>query len=213
MTPDKLVFDITIQEDSTEDSGIYMLTFSSGMFYIGKSIHIKERWKQHFDKFSKGKAAENMQREFNKYGYPSCKVLFHCHPDHIDILECYLIKDYAKHRKHMMLNTTYADAISDGNFNILDKNSWLLKYSTVAHVGLIKLLIDKGEEFAMERANSEYKLQELRENGLIIPEELEELNEELDLYQGMVEDLEDKIKQLEEELKPYKTSWWKRIFS
>ena len=44
------------------DSGIYRLTYRTGETYVGKSIHLTTRWKQHFDKLSKGKAAKNMQR-------------------------------------------------------------------------------------------------------------------------------------------------------
>ena len=42
-------------------SGIYLLNFKDQAFYIGQSQDIETRWKQHRDKFLKGKAAEKMQ--------------------------------------------------------------------------------------------------------------------------------------------------------
>lgn len=68
-------------------TGIYKITFPSGNFYIGKSIDIDKRWKQHSDAFVKGKHTKNMQAEYDLYGDYTAEVLFECHEDHIDIIE------------------------------------------------------------------------------------------------------------------------------
>jgi len=72
-------------------TGVYKLTFPSGNFYIGKSVDIENRWKQHYDKFTKGTHTKNMQREFDLYGTYDQEVIFTCHKDHIDIMEETLI--------------------------------------------------------------------------------------------------------------------------
>ena len=72
-------------------SGIYRLTFSSGKYYVGKSLDLETRWKQHFNKFATGKAARPMQLEYDRCGLPQTEVIFECHKDHIDILEELLI--------------------------------------------------------------------------------------------------------------------------
>lgn len=68
-------------------SGVYKLTFASGKQYIGKSVDIETRWKQHADKFRKGTAAKLMQEEFNTYGFPDAEIVYRCHEDHLDIVE------------------------------------------------------------------------------------------------------------------------------
>jgi hypothetical protein len=67
--------------------GIYRLTFPSGRFYIGKSIDIDKRWKQHFDDFEAGKHTRLMQPEFNKYRQYEQEVICECHSDYLTILE------------------------------------------------------------------------------------------------------------------------------
>lgn len=72
-------------------SGIYVLRFSSGKYYIGKSNDIERRWSEHWKKFADGKAAKNMQYEFNRCGYPTREILCEVHQDHIDVIEPCLI--------------------------------------------------------------------------------------------------------------------------
>jgi len=75
-------------------SGVYQLTFSNGDTYIGKSINIEERWKQHTNKMYKGTAAKNMQAAFNAYGAPMGRILRECHEDHIDVVEsCFISRN------------------------------------------------------------------------------------------------------------------------
>lgn len=77
------------------DSGIYRLTYRTGETYVGKSIHLTTRWKQHFDKLLKGKAAKNMQDAYHASGdcFPRTEVLLYCHPDMLDYYEGYFINE------------------------------------------------------------------------------------------------------------------------
>ena len=117
--------------------GIYRLTFSSGNTYIGKSIDIENRWKQHYDKFRKGTAAKAMQHEYNNYGVPNTEIIYTCHEDHIDIVEESLIyrlkptlngtsgRDRLKHILH-------SEAINESG-----ELENLLTQSTMDHIGVI----------------------------------------------------------------------------
>lgn len=75
------------------DSGIYRLTYANGDTYVGKSIHLTVRWKQHFDKLSKGTAAKNMMEAYYRsdHQFPQTEVLVYCHPDMLDKYEGYFI--------------------------------------------------------------------------------------------------------------------------
>jgi hypothetical protein len=72
-------------------SGIYRLTFSSGNFYIGKSVNIEGRWLQHEEAFRKGTAARKMQAEYDRSGSPTREVMADCHAEHLDVLEPHFI--------------------------------------------------------------------------------------------------------------------------
>lgn len=75
------------------DSGIYQLIFASGDTYVGKSLHLTTRWRQHADKLSRGTAAKNMMRAYyqSDHEYPTAAVLVYCHPDVLDEYEGYWI--------------------------------------------------------------------------------------------------------------------------
>lgn len=74
-------------------SGIYRLTFKTGDTYVGKSVDVVQRWKQHFDKLSKGTAAKNMLTAYyaSNSRYPKTELLLECHPDVLDEYENYFI--------------------------------------------------------------------------------------------------------------------------
>lgn len=112
-------------------AGIYKLTFPSGMYYIGKSVDIHNRWKQHHDTLVKGKHSQRMQAEFNRHKDYTQEVLLECHQDHIDIMEAYYI-NYGN--RIMMLNTIYPPAKPVDQYQPLLANPELLKYSTSQHV-------------------------------------------------------------------------------
>jgi len=70
-------------------SGIYQLEFETGERYIGKSVDMQQRWKQHADKLQKGTAARPMQEAYHNSGYelPRASVVVECHPDLLDEYE------------------------------------------------------------------------------------------------------------------------------
>lgn len=114
-------------------SGIYELTFPSGLTYIGKSVNIENRWKQHRDKLLKGTAASNMQTEYNICGLFVGSVLWEGHSDHIDIMEAMFIN-----RLKPQLNGTYPeDPLAGLDADEVLKVVELLNMSTLQHVNKI----------------------------------------------------------------------------
>ena len=140
-------------------SGIYQLTFSNKMRYIGKSVDIERRWTEHKYSFEQGKAASKMQHEYNRCGLPSAEVLLQCHRDHIDIMEAYLI---AVHRPE--LNTTVEMPISDDDYRELMRQSQLLEESTVEHIKLISDLADKINSLEDEAESQQEYITELEKD-------------------------------------------------
>lgn len=112
------------------DSGIYKLTFEDGSMYIGKSIDMLRRWKEHINKFQKGTAAKDLQHKYNNYGLPDHKILHKCHPDHVDLLESIYIDRYWDR----LLNTTRSNLVPDHDKEHLLNNVALLEHSTAAHL-------------------------------------------------------------------------------
>lgn len=121
-------------------SGIYKLTFSSGAYYIGKSVDIDTRWKQHADKLQKGTAAAKMQAEFNRCGLPSGEIIAECHKDHLDVMEAFIISNYRDTRPQVILNDKFPACVSYDAFeNILNRKD-LIKQSTIDHISTIHKL-------------------------------------------------------------------------
>ncbi len=209
---------IDIDAPRSQDSGIYRLVFGSGRFYIGKSIHISERWKQHFDKFRKGKAAELMQREFDRWGFPECEILLVCHPDHIDIAECYLINAFAEiHGRESMLNTTYSESMDGEDFEKLMRKPELLEYSTLAHCMAIHFAEDKLTEYHLKCEELKSELKELRSKGYVIPEDLQKALVQAREHESILDRIKSeyiRLQKVEAEYRNYRRlPWWRKIFN
>lgn len=145
-------------------SGIYLIEFSSGRYYIGKSENIPKRWKQHNDNFIKGKHTKKMQNEYEAYGPPEYRVLINAHRDHIDLLEASLIY---KNQGPDCLNGTIPDAPDPDEDRILEKYGEDLLYSTAAHIQLLHDYEDK--------LNKAYEdISKLKAKGIKLPEEWED---------------------------------------
>jgi hypothetical protein len=186
-------------------SGIYRLTFSSGKFYIGKSLDLETRWKQHFNKFATGKAARPMQVEYDRCGLPKTEVLIYCHKDHIDILEELLID---QEKTLDMLNTTYPQVDRTDEVAILiNKSRELLHLSTLQHLEIIhgaQAQIDAADQ---KQAQAEQLVEEYRDNGYIIDSDY---TDAVDAAQGWC----DKYREAEVELQRLqKLSWFDRLFN
>ena len=195
-------------------SGVYELKFANGDRYIGKSINIETRWKQHFDKFQKGTAAKAMQHAYNTYGTPKGDILCTCHSDHIDILEaCYI----ARHNPELNSDRP-ADPFPGEDMDWYINNTNLLSCSTLTHmqdlVNLNRGYKDRGEEIEeLEQLNDELLRKRSSEEinsaagarVKALSSSINSLNRELISAREEVYKLKDYITYLE---KP----WWKKIF-
>lgn len=186
-------------------SGIYRLTFSSGKFYIGKSLDLETRWKQHFNKFATGKAARPMQVEYDRCGLPKTEVIYHCHQDHIDIMEEWLIDQF---KCGDMLNTTYpkierTEEVAD----VINNNRELLQFCTWDHLRLITNSDRRIAQAEHAQVTAEEALQEYKDKGYIIDDDYKELLE-------LANEFKDRHFASKAELKRLKElGWWDRLFN
>ncbi len=204
-------------------SGIYELRFPSGGNYIGKSINVEERWKQHEDKLNKGTAAKPLQEAFSASGCRfSAQLLYECHPHHIDILEECLI-----YRMQPTLNTTrpkydplagldgeqFDEVLKHFSLSTLEHISNMLRAETKAFYAKQSLI--NLEKYAIELQDKRSK--EELEND--ITNRIAELSEEVDDLNATLDVLENKHKRIEEDLevtrkalKYARLSWWQKLF-
>jgi hypothetical protein len=186
-------------------SGIYRLTFSSGKYYVGKSLDLETRWKQHFNKFATGKAARPMQLEYDRCGLPETQVIFDCHRDHIDILEELLIDQL---KGPDMLNSTYPEVNRTDEVAILINNSRdLLQLSTFEHLELLHQVESKITEIREQKQESDTALEAMRAEGYIMNSDYVEI---VDLATEFKQQLERKQTELE---RLQKLSWWDRLWN
>jgi hypothetical protein len=186
-------------------SGIYRLTFSSGKFYIGKSLDLETRWKQHFNKFATGKAARPMQVEYDRWGLPDTEVMFYCHQDHIDIMEEWLIDEY---KCGDMLNTTYPKITrTDEVANLINRNNDLLKLSTWEHMQLLDTLKQEVARRTLLQEAAEHETEQLRSEGYIMDSDYEQIVD-------VATDLREELQNVQQQLKRLQNlSWWNRLFN
>ena len=76
-------------------SGIYKITNNlNHHFYIGQSIHIQKRWKEHRKTFNENKMTTTvLQKAFHKYGFEnfSFEIIEECEPDKLNEREVFYI--------------------------------------------------------------------------------------------------------------------------
>ena len=188
-------------------SGIYRLIFNDGSTYIGKSNDISRRWKEHADKFVKGKAASNMQQAYRTCGFPNTQILLYCHEDHIDIMETYFIRQLRPN-----LNSASTVNITSTEERVLSENLELLDVGTASHIlNINQLRINLGE---VQESNNRLK------NELL--EVKSKLNKQVIARMGrqLIIDLVNKMDAAKEVATKYKERvdwlelpWWKRWFS
>ena len=186
-------------------SGIYRLTFSSGKYYIGKSLDLETRWKQHFNKFATGKAARPMQLEYDRCGLPQTEVIFDCHRDHIDILEELLIEQF---KGPDMLNTTYPDCeLTDEVAILINKSRDLLHSSTWDHLKMIHTSQDRVTKAQQAQTHAEQALADYKANGYIVNQDY------LDVVNLANEFKSRMLTRKDELIRLSKLSWWDRLFN
>lgn len=193
-------------------SGIYKLTFADNSFYIGKSISISNRWKQHFDKFIKGKAASNMQQAYDTHGAPNGEILFKCHKDHIDITEEMFI-----HRLKPPLNGTYPDDPFVGmSLYEIQEVAQLLSLSTIDHIKRIKSLEQTKKEALsiISKHNDELAELELTISDLQEIRSQEVLDNDTNGYIELLKTDNFTLSQENQALRAKLSApWWKRWFN
>lgn len=108
-------------------SGIYQLNFDNQAYYIGQSQDMEARWKQHADKFIKGKAAAKMQSAYDQLGMPMTGIVIECHKDYLDIMETFYIHDQKQYPN--CLNTTAPPLDPNIDYTWLYQNRFMLKFS------------------------------------------------------------------------------------
>lgn len=208
------------------DSGIYQLTYKTGQTYVGKSIHLKTRWKQHFDKLSKGTAAKNMQEAYyaSDHCYPNTQVLLYCHPDMLDYYEGYFIN----HLKPE-LNTSIPQELSEHDKEIIavHANNGFAKYSIVNMIEVASNFSNKVIDLEQQIENSDKKFQELEMDYQELSESWNDRarrdNWALQDYQQAVENFLEleaerdyfkvELEQLQTwQLRVNRANWWQRLW-
>lgn len=172
------------------DSGIYVLTFSSGEYYIGKSENIPNRWKQHFKDFAEGKHARKMQECFDRCGYPATEVFIKCHSDHIDLYESMAIR---ANLGPNCLNTAIPRLVPAEDQAILLESGEYIELSTAQHLKLIKDLtndLEYAKQYKLE-------LEKLRKKGVYTKQEIKAQLEELNDYKEACQAWKEKVQRLE----------------
>ncbi len=203
-------------------TGIYRITFPDGSDYIGKSINVEERWRQHIDKMEKGTAAKPMQMKWDKYRDFKAELLIECHEDHIDILEETLIA-----RLDPILNTSRPKDRMPGVYDEeFDTVIEYFKQSTLSHIE--NLVITKEELQAAKKYNDELVAQLMKIRNKRNEEELaadienrisnlndlvEELDSQLQQQDTDIAKLQKLLDEREAKIKELSKPWWKRLFS
>jgi len=197
------------------DSGIYVLRFPNGYFYIGKSENIPNRWKQHWKDFEKGTHSRRMQEAYNQFGYPRQEVFITCHSDHCDLYESIVIR-YNMGPK--CLNGNQPKEVPSNEVEVLVNSGEYAGLSTAEHIQLIKAKEQQAQEAIAKQDLLQLRVRDLETQGILTPDDIKAKVQELE---DDAEDLEiealyyrDKLKTAKEELtRLSKLSWFDRLFS
>ena len=114
-------------------TGIYQLNFGEQAYYIGKSVDIETRWKQHTNKFLKRTAAQQMQYAYDQLGMPRFGIVTRCHKDYLDILEGYYINIQNSYPN--CLNTSIPKLDPTIDYEWLITNKHMLEFSSMSILG------------------------------------------------------------------------------
>lgn len=121
--------------------GIYRLCFSgTDSCYIGQSINIEKRYKQHLSSLVDGSATKKMLTAFSRFGLPRLEILCECSAEELDALEVEAISIF--------------DSVNNG-FNLLTSKTPNLcgeehsrsKYKNTSIIEAAQLLTDPNNTF------------------------------------------------------------------
>lgn len=186
-------------------SGVYQLTFSSGSRYIGKSVDIETRWRQHADKLRKHTAAQNMQNEYNSYGMFKAEILFACHPDHIDIAEAVFIA-----RNQPELNSARPADPFPGVDDLTDIFA-AMTASTLDHINEIYSLSEKYITSQAEVTKLNQKVTQLQKDRT--QKELDhDVGKRISRLTAELEEAKAGYAKAVLEIKYHRQPWWQKMF-
>lgn len=182
-------------------TGIYELTFADGSFYIGQSVNVDARLKQHVDDMLDGKHTAKIQNAYNTNGLPKVSLLIECHKDHLDYLEGYYILSLKPN-----LNTTIPKNIPIEHIESLLGTG----YFTLSSLDLMDRLIEEDHNTEIIRGLLEEKAETEKE---IMDRVFPGMNQKLEDATEMIRILHISIDQLNAELKLARQDpWYKRLF-
>ena len=178
-------------------AGIYRATFSDGSIYIGKSVNIDTRWKQHIDDMLRGKHTKRMQQAYNLYGLPNFDLLTEAHKDHLDILEGYFIQLYKDYGK-VLLNSDKVEPPSEDDKRVIKAYADKFLLSTADHIRMIANL----EHESLKNSRTIKKLEKELKAANEVAEVYESDNVYIDArYREDLKLLKLRVKELTEEIK------------
>jgi hypothetical protein len=205
------------------NSGIYKLTFCSNKFYIGKSEHIEQRWKQHESSFLKGTHTKKLQREYDLCGSPDYEIILYVHADHIDIYESIYIQsswgtNCLNGNRPKPISQQDAEAYLDYYDKLTINDQSAIMHSSLMHLQAMEQYCKKLGELQQELELSQSDVLELETRGIKTPEGWQETNNQL-AY--MNEHLDSENTQLNNECSRYHRelkrlqnfSLWDRLFN
>ena len=172
-------------------SGIYQLNFNDQAYYVGQSQDLETRWKQHSDKFLKGKSVKKMQDAYEEFGMPNASILIECHKDYLDIMESYYIA--IQRKLPNCLNTTAPALDTAIDYEWLLQNANMLKISSIDIISNLLTAVKEKDELQIEHDTIKKQLN----NKFLIsraPSSPEDLNSVLLQY------TQDKIAHIQSEL-------------
>lgn len=201
-------------------SGIYIARFKDDTFYIGKSINMENRWKQHIDDFRKGKHTAKMQRAYECCGLPEFDFLCTAHSDHIDLLEGLFIDQM---RSPLMLNSASVSCPSDEDIRVFTLFPEKLQLSTADHIRLMAQMEEDVNKFS-KRADTylaelnRYSAEGIYTEGMLL-DKLKELGEvtgdlqvSLDIVEELNADLRKGNENLQSKLSRLESNWFVKLF-
>lgn len=191
-------------------SGIYQINFNDACFYIGQAQDVQARWRQHVDKFKKGRASQKMQSAYNTYGMPEFTMVLHCHKDYLDLMEAYYI--HLNTRYQGCLNTSIPKLDNSINYEFLIKQN-LLNESIVdmidAAVKATRTVSVLEEELSVLKAAHNERLMQLR-----VEEEVAQGRDENAVYKELYPSIEEAYKETQALLIKYQNrNLLQRIFN
>lgn len=116
--------------------GIYKLSFDkTDKVYIGKSINIEERFKQHLTTFKTGKLSNKLLEARDLYGLPNLTILIECDVDKLNESEIACISEYNA------FNNGFNSTIGgDGGYS--DSTNAANKYDKEDYINVLYMLTD-----------------------------------------------------------------------